>query len=440
MPQKLELTLQEALRLGMRLLREDALDAAEHVYRTVLAQHRDQPDALHYMGLLRHRLGRGVDGLRLMRRSIDLAPGHPWMLNNLGNVLVEQQRLDEALDAYRHCLALDPQAADAMGNLGLLYRKLGQHEEAEQACRQSVALQPERAIGWFSLARVLIERGEIHAGLLANSKAVVLAPRDQTGRYRVARALVQLGEIEAAAAIYREWLEDEPDNELVRHHLAACEGDVGSLRAPDGYIETVFDSFSVSFDAKLASLGYRAPQLIAGLLERRLPAPARQFSVVDVGCGTGLCGPLVREWAGQLAGCDLSAGMLRLADQRLVYDQLEKSELVAYLRARPEAFDVVISADTLCYFGVLAEFADAAFGALRGGGRLVFTVEALSGDGPAGYRLLHHGRYAHAASYLSDTLADAGFVVDGLEQELLRTEAGLPVPGWLVSAVRPETG
>ena len=99
MPQKLELTLQEALRLGMRLLREDALDAAEHVYRTVLAQHRDQPDALHYMGLLRHRLGRGVDGLRLMRRSIDLAPGHPWMLNNLGNVLVEQQRLDEALDA-----------------------------------------------------------------------------------------------------------------------------------------------------------------------------------------------------------------------------------------------------------------------------------------------------------------------------------------------------
>ncbi len=161
---------------------------------------------------------------------------------------------------------------------------------------------------------------------------------------------------------------------------------------------------------------------------------------LDVGCGTGLCGPLVREWAGQLAGCDLSAGMLRLADQRLVYDQLEKSELVAYLRARPEAFDVVISADTLCYFGVLAEFADAAFGALRGGGRLVFTVEALSGDGPAGYRLLHHGRYAHAASYLSDTLSDAGFVVDGLEQELLRNEAGLPVRGWLVSAVRPETG
>lgn len=56
--------------------------------------------------------------------------------------------------------------------------------------------------------------------------------------------------------------------------------------------------------------------------------------------------------------------MLRLAGERRVYDDLKKAELVTYLRGHPEAFDVVISADTLCYFGVLEGFAGAAFSAL----------------------------------------------------------------------------
>lgn len=260
-----------------------------------------------------------------MKRSIELAPGHSWLGNSLGNVLVEQQRLDEALDAYLHCQILNPKAADALSNLGSLYCKRGRLEQAEHACRQAVGLAPERAIGWFNLEGVLIELGEIHQGLLANSKAVALSPSDQTGRYRVAHALVQLGEIAGAAAVYRDWLADEPDNELVRQHLAACEGDVSHVRAPDGYVDTVFDSFAISFDAKFARLDYRAPQMFAELLELLLPAPDRQFRVLDVGCGTGLCGSVARGWAAHLAdvtcpraccGSQASAGFTTISRRR----------------------------------------------------------------------------------------------------------------------------
>jgi predicted TPR repeat methyltransferase len=191
-------------------------------------------------------------------------------------------------------------------------------------------------------------------------------------------------------------------------------------------------------------------------LAKRLHSPSRSLQVADVGCGTGLCGPLVRDWARRLAGCDLSAGMLRLASERGVYDDLEKAELVGYLGLRPQAFDLVLSADTLCYFGDLSGVAQAAFQALRGGGRLVFTVEALDAASPdvdadaeAGhavdvdkavnlddYRLLPHGRYAHSRDYLRTVASGAGFVIEDLSRELLRYESGLPVMGWLVGAIR----
>jgi predicted TPR repeat methyltransferase len=233
--------------------------------------------------------------------------------------------------------------------------------------------------------------------------------------------------------MYREWLADEPDNAYVRHHLAACVGEGAPERASDAYIEQTFDGFAPRFDAKLASLGYRAPELVAAALAAAAP-PARQFDIADLGCGTGLCGPLVAPWARHLSGCDLSAPMLERAQGRDVYNQLEKSELVAYLDAHPAAFDVVISADTLCYFGVLDRVAGAARRALREGGLLVFTVEALQDDDGADHRLLLHGRYAHGRAYLCSVLDAAGLPRQRIVAEVLRSEGGLPVHGWLVSA------
>jgi predicted TPR repeat methyltransferase len=162
--------------------------------------------------------------------------------------------------------------------------------------------------------------------------------------------------------------------------------------------------------------------------------PAGGLDIVDAGCGTGLCGPLLRAHARRLAGCDLSAGMLRRAHARKVYDVLHQAELTYYLRTQPAAFDAVVSADTLCYFGALESALAAARRCLRPGGWLLFSVEALSESSPLPHRLQANGRYAHAAGYLRDALSEAGFDVHEVRRDRLRMEAGEPVPGWLVTA------
>jgi predicted TPR repeat methyltransferase len=205
-------------------------------------------------------------------------------------------------------------------------------------------------------------------------------------------------------------------------------------------VESTFDNFAESFDAKLGKLAYRAPDLVACALASACPEPGANLVALDAGCGTGLCGPLIRPYVTRLTGVDLSGGMLAKARGRNAYDELVKSELTAYLLAHPAAFDLVISADTLVYFGSLRKVLDAAHGTLRSDGLLIFTVEAIgdetsqkTGNG-AGYRINPHGRYSHGSDYLRETLLSTGFAVLGVDPAVLRNEGGNPVTGFVVTA------
>jgi predicted TPR repeat methyltransferase len=179
--------------------------------------------------------------------------------------------------------------------------------------------------------------------------------------------------------------------------LAACTGRDVPARASNGFVAETFDSFAASFESKLAKLSYRAPALIAAMLENSGRKASKSLEVLDAGCGTGLCGPLVVPYARRLTGVDLSAGMLAQAKEKNVYDELIEGELTEYLRDRKEAFDLIVSADTLVYFGGLEDVLAAAAGALRRDGLLIFTLEhAAGGNAPIGYRLELHGRYSHS--------------------------------------------
>lgn len=429
-----DLSLPDALELAQLLLRDEAYDDAERLLKAVLDQWPDQGDALHYFGVLQHQRGHSDEALDLIRRAIGAMPdaAGPW--NNLGNVLVEMRRYDDAVAAYQQALQRDPGMAEAHNNLGTIARKREQWPDAEAACHRALALQPDMADAWYNLSLALMGQRRIAEGVQANSKAIALWPRHLQARDSVARALAVLGELDQAAALYREWLAEDPHNPVVQHHLAACLRGQAPERASNAYVEKVFDSFAASFDAKLSSLNYRAPQLVADALRECLPPPARQFHIADVGCGTGLVGPLVRDWAHRLAGCDLSVGMLRQARQRGVYDVLHKAELVHYLDTQPDTFGVIVSADTLCYFGDLRPVVKAARRALRESGHLVFTVELLANADEGGYRLQPHGRYAHSTEHVEASLATAGFLAFLMQRCVLRCEAGQDVQGLLVMA------
>ncbi|MEZ5622665.1 MAG: methyltransferase domain-containing protein [Burkholderiaceae bacterium] len=433
--------LHDALARAVDDLRHDRLEPAQDALIGILQRWPAQPDALQFLGLLRHAQGLDDEALGLIAAAIEQRPGHAGYWNNLGNVLAAMRRDDEAAEAWRRSIDAagddHPDAADALANLARLHRRGGRLGEAQAALERAIALRPDFADAWYGLSRVLITQGRVHDGLVAHSKAVLLWPQHGQAREQVLRALVLLGERDRAAQLYREWLAEDPDNPVARHQLAACGGEPPPARASDGYVSEVFDAFAPRFDASLERLQYRAPQAVARALAAARGAPRGDASVVDLGCGTGLVGPLVRPWARRLAGCDLSVGMLRQARRRGVYAVLHQAELVYYLRTQPQAFDAAVCADTLCYFGDLNEVMQAAARALRPGGQFVFTVEALADDEAGPHRLRATGRYAHAREHLAGSASAAGLEPGPIEAVELRLEAGEPVRGWLARVARP---
>jgi predicted TPR repeat methyltransferase len=107
---------------------------------------------------------------------------------------------------------------------------------------------------------------------------------------------------------------------------------------------------------------------------------------------------------------------------------------VHYLRCQPGRFDLLVCADTLCYFDDLQEFAVAAAAALRPGGSLFFTVEGALDSGGLPFHLQPSGRYLHARHYVLDVIAGVGLRALGIEGHSLRQEAGVPVAGWVLGA------
>lgn len=431
------LTLDEAVAVALALQQAEQWAAAEDIYRSVLEVAPSHADALHFSGVLAHQQRRAEDAITLIERSIELEPVRADWYSNLGIVLQDQLRLDDAVTAYRSAIALDPAHANAHSNLGVVLRATGKVAEAETAYRAAIRIDPEHSDAYHNLGVLLNAQKRPREAAFCFSKVITLRPRDPEARRLLALAHCTLGEVDQAVEIFENWLEDDPDDPIARHMLAACSGHNVPPRASDAFIESTFDSFAASFDSKLSKLLYRAPGLVAEMLKRSDVAPSMALDVLDVGCGTGLCGPLIAPYARRLVGVDLSERMLDQAGERNVYDELVKCELTAYLAGCTETFDVIVSADTLVYFGPLEPVVGAAEHALRSGGRLIFTVEELVGAGHGdGYSIGTSGRYRHARDHVQRVLEAANLRPEIASAEL-RLEAGEPVAGLVVRGTKP---
>jgi predicted TPR repeat methyltransferase/Tfp pilus assembly protein PilF len=434
-PQSTDVTVNDLVAYAITYLQAGEIGEAEGVLKAILEELPDHPDALHYLGICRHHRGESEEALNLVRRSITLVPDFADFHNNLGNILFRLKRHEEALESYDHVIRLKPRHAEAFNNRGIVLRWLKRDEEAEKSWRRAIAINPQMADAMFNLARKLMDRRQVDQAVALLRHALRAGTEHaNTCRTLLAHGLGLKGDREGLTLLLQEWTASEKDNATAQHLLAANGDAPAPDRASDDYIVDEFDTFAKTFDVNLWALGYRAPEVVAGLLARAIGEPKGDLVVLDAGCGTGLCGPLVKPHARRLIGMDLSREMLARAVNR-GYDRLEAAELTAYLEKHPAAFDAVIAADVFCYFGALLPAFAAARASLRGRGPFVFTVERWP-DAPAGepFHLQRSGRYRHSEEAIRRVLGEAGFVIEAMNHETLRLEFGEPVLGLAVLA------
>jgi tetratricopeptide (TPR) repeat protein len=99
------------------------------------------------------------DAIDAYRRVVSIDPTYAAAWNNLGLLLHRMGRYDEAGEAYRSALDQDPQCCEAAYNLGSLHEDRGAVEEAIGDYRRALELSPDYADAHFNLAGALARNG-----------------------------------------------------------------------------------------------------------------------------------------------------------------------------------------------------------------------------------------------------------------------------------------
>ncbi|WP_377289363.1 methyltransferase [Rhizobium sp. SG2393] len=257
--------------------------------------------------------------------------------------------------------------------------------------------------------------------------------------YNRALALEKEGRVDEAVAAYHEVLAIDPeDHGGAAVRIASMGRGETPMKAPDAYVETLFDQHAEVFDDVLVEqLGYCVPLLVRQKLTDLGLGPFARL--LDLGCGTGLTGGALRDMAEDITGIDISENMVEIAHEKDLYETLYVAEIIDFLDDNDdEPFDLVTATDVLPYLGALEPLFFGVADNLNAGGLFVFSSETLPDDIMAGrgFMVGPHQRFAHALSYLAERLAETGFSLVDVSDITVRMEEGAPIPGHLVVARR----
>jgi protein O-mannosyl-transferase len=127
-----------------------------------------------------------------------------WMAHtNLGLVLFEKGKIDDAIAHYRSALQMQPDWWDAEYNLGTALLAKSQVDEAILHCEKAVSMRPTDPDAQVSLANLLLQKGRIDEAIAHYQKAIAIRPDDFLARYGLGHALLEKGELDSAIQVCR---------------------------------------------------------------------------------------------------------------------------------------------------------------------------------------------------------------------------------------------
>jgi Flp pilus assembly protein TadD len=239
------------------------LDAAEALYRSVLAVQPNNADAMHLLGMVTNARGNGGAAVEMIRRAIAIKPHAAQFHNSLGTVLGAHGDAIGAASAFRQAISLKPDDAEAHRNLGLACQRQGRLEEAVISFRHSVHLRPGylealhdlagalQTLGWRSesteVQRELLERegGPVESfvalgleyrqlrrlddSVAVLRRAVDLSANDAAAHFNLGLVLLEKGEFPEGFREY-EWRWGLPDYAARRRKFSQPLWDGSELR------------------------------------------------------------------------------------------------------------------------------------------------------------------------------------------------------------------
>jgi predicted TPR repeat methyltransferase/Tfp pilus assembly protein PilF len=361
-------------------------------YDSFLRSYRSQEPQFtyyNYWGLAAHRAGNHQKASYLFHNAIVKNPDQSGPYANLVGIAHSPLSVKKSEYLINWACRLNPKEQIHWVEKGQFYSKIEKYQQAKEAFIRAILYQPETNINLWLLGSAYLKNLETMIGLHWLKRLMNLDKEDFYG--------AQL---------------------ILAHHKVI---DL-PREAPRIWIKALYDQYAPHFDQDLQNnLNYRGPKILSHFIKTHLETHLKQkkYKILDIGCGTGLSGEVLKELASTLDGVDLSKAMIEKARERHIYNRLLVDDMNDFMRKNKNGYDIIVCLDALIYQGDLSIFMLSSSHALHSQGYLIVTVEKSAHEMIA---LHKQGRYAHHADHLKRTGLNAGFQILMIEEYATRTE------------------
>lgn len=203
-------------------LQPAGVSAASNACEVALKNAPDDPVLLNQLSYFKKLAGDFEGAAALARRELEILPTDSAGWQRLGLILVGQQKIKEAADAFSRAIELDPADVISLQNVGQSLWLTGRKEEAIAKYRRAVKLQPNFAIGWLSLGGVLEETGRKSEAEDCFQKAVACQPSRVTDLVALARFCRGRQWPDGAATNYANAVKLNPEDSALHVEAGEC--------------------------------------------------------------------------------------------------------------------------------------------------------------------------------------------------------------------------
>lgn len=378
------------------------IDKATYHYKIALKSNANNLLAHHNLGTLLTNAGQYEEATTHFKNILDLEPCHQEALHNLGTILLLQKKPSEALPYFLR-LAQLAQDFDVYYNLGVIYMDLARFDEAITYFCEATKIQPNDFAAYINLGTIYLRRQNF---------------AEAEKYYNQAHRL-------------------QPNNQEISYILAALQQNNNLQKAPEEYVQHLFDQYAPYFEQHLKLLNYQVPEDIFDAIQTVVDPTNCDGSlkILDLGCGTGMCGAKFKSMARELIGIDLSENMLTLARQKNIYTDLKNISIEEAITTFSD-MNLIVAAESLVYFGELEKIFAGCYGILKPGGFFAFTVEKTD---QYPYTLQRSARFAHTIKYINKLANHNGFIILKSNEIILRNHYKTVINGYIFTLQKPKS-
>lgn len=441
-------------RLGLALMSDDVQQLQQ------VAEETHLPDAWYY--LARQQAEQGNNDLA--EQSLKHVPDGVDTYDILRAVLYARNgKREQAEKIYQDILKRNPYRAEVWCNLADIYRDKGEYAAAEEYYKRALAQNKDDIPARQNLADLLVRQNRLAEALEEYRVLIRINNNDTLTLYNLATVLERTGNFEDAAGLYfkvlfmahapqetewriadtltalaerdkngrklatdfaRGWVKNQPNNPVAGHTLAALTGATDPNMTE--YVKRLYDAFADTYDDKMTQLKVIAMPEAITLLPEHI-----EGNVLDLGCGTGLFGRLMKGHIHHLTGVDISPKMIEHARQTGTYQSLITDDIIHFLYQQDTMYSLIVGIEIIPYMSEINNFFEQVYKHLLPDGLFALSVEITTEPAPT---LALSGRYVYPRAYITDSLRQVGFKMTTEKHISLRREGNGFADGLVIVA------